>query len=161
MREIAIQKPSTDKNLLKIKGFSQRMFNKVGKEFLEVLNSKSNEQKLNQQTEKIPANIKETYSLLKKRYNLRDIASLRKLSEAVISMQIESIIEFEPEIKIAHLFEKGQLEMIIVEIRKGYKDLKDLKKRLPEEITYPLIRIAVAKEKFRNFFASSTVQDKQ
>jgi hypothetical protein len=76
-------------------------------------------------------------------------------------MQIESIIEFEPEIKIAHLFEKGQLEMIIVEIRKGYKDLKDLKKRLPEEITYPLIRIAVAKEKFRNFFASSTVQDKQ
>jgi ATP-dependent DNA helicase RecQ len=161
MREIAIQKPSTDKGLLKIKGFSQRMFNKVGKEFLEVLASQANGQKSYQQTEKIPANIKETYSLLKKGYNLKDIASLRKLSEAVISMQIESIIEFEPAIKIAHLFEKDQLEKISAEIRKGYGDLKELKKRLPEEITYPLIRIAVAREKFRNSFVSSTVQDKQ
>jgi uncharacterized protein YpbB len=137
------------------------MFNKVGKEFLETLTLPSKEQNINQRKEKIPANIKETYNLLKKGYGLKDIASLRKLSEAVISMQIESIMEFEPAIKIAHLFEKDQMEMINTEIRKGFGDLKELKKRLPEEITYPLIRIAVAKEKFRNSFASSTVQDKQ
>ena len=161
MREIAIQVPSTVKDLLKIKGFSQRMFNKVGKEFLEILTSKSESKNSTKQKEKMPANIQETYNLLKKGYGLKDIASLRKLSEAVISMQIESIIEFEPAINIAHLYGKGQLETISAEIKKGFGDLKDLKKHLPDEITYPLIRIAVAKEKFRNSFASSTVQDKQ
>ncbi len=161
MREIAIQVPSTVKDLLKIKGFSQRMFNKVGKEFLEILNSKSESKNSTKQKEKMPVNIQETYNLLKKGYGLKDIASLRKLSEAVISMQIESIIEFEPAINIAHLYGKGQLETISAEIKKGFGDLKDLKKHLPDEITYPLIRIAVAKEKFRNSFASSTVQDKQ
>ncbi len=161
MREIAIQKPASEKELMKIKGFSQRMFNKIGKEFLEVLNTGTERQKKSGPVEKIPPNIKETFNLLKKGYGLKDIASLRKLSGAVISMQIESIIEYEPSVNISHLFEKNQLEMIINELKKGFDDLKELKKRLPDEITYPLIRIAVAKEKFRNSSLPSAVEDRQ
>jgi ATP-dependent DNA helicase RecQ len=161
MREIAIQKPSSEKDLLKIKGFNQRMFNKIGKEFLEVLRRDTEKQDQNEPAEKIPSNIKETFSLLKKGYGLKDIASLRKLSEAVISMQIESIIEYEPSVNISHLFEKDQLGIINDELKKGFEDLKGLKKRLPEEITYPLIRIAVAKNKFTSPSLSSTAQDRR
>ena len=161
MREIAIQKPTSEKELMKIKGFSQRMFNKIGKEFLEALNTATEAGSSDKRKEKIPVNIKETFNLLKKGYNLKDIASLRKLSEAVISMQIESIIEYEPSINISHLFQKGQLDIIMNELKKGFEDLKDLKKRLPDEITYPLIRIAVAKNKFKSPSLSSTAQDRQ
>ena len=158
MREVAIQKPTSEKDLLKIKGFTQRMFNKIGKEFLEVLNNRVGKQNQNKSGNKIPSNIKETFNLLRKGYGLKDIASLRKLSEAVISMQIESIIEYEPSVNISHLFEKDQFEIINDELKKGFEDLKDLKKRLPEEITYPQIRIAVAKNKFMSPSLSSTAQ---
>ena len=51
--------------------------------------------------------------------------------------------------------------MITNELKKGFANLKELKKRLPDEITYPLIRIAVAKEKFRNSSLPSAVEDRQ
>ena len=40
--------------------------------------------------------------------------------------------------------------IIFREIEKGYSGLKDLKQRLGDEITYPLIRIAIAKYKFNS-----------
>jgi uncharacterized protein YpbB len=91
--------------------------------------------------------IRETYNLLLKEFSLKDIASLRKLNEAVISLQIETIIEFNPEFNIDYLFPGNLLSLINEEIRKGYKDLKELKSRLPSEVTYSLIRIAAAKFK--------------
>jgi len=150
LREVAIQRPVTDRELLNIKGFTQRMFNKAGKEFLETIHTFS-EKPVNKITEikgEVPNNIKETLSLLKKGYTLQDIASLRKLSEAVISMQVETIIEYQPDTDVQHLFEKEHFAIITNEIKKGFSDLKDLKKRLPDKIGYPLLRIAVAMDKF-------------
>lgn len=150
LREVAIQRPATEREILAIKGFTQRMFNKAGMEFLEItrgFHDNSGGEKLKKSTG-IPQNIKETLNLLLKGYTLKDIASLRKLSQAVISMQVETIIEYRPETDISHLFDKDHLRIIESEISKGYTDLKELKKRLPEEIGYPMIRIAVAKEKF-------------
>jgi ATP-dependent DNA helicase RecQ len=156
LREVAIQRPANDRELLNIKGFTQRMFNKAGKEFLETISSFSEKpgNKFPEIKGGIPKNIKETLNLLKKGYTLKDIASLRKLSEAVISMQVETIIEYQPDTDVQHLFEKGHLAIINDEIKKGFSDLKELKKRLPNEIGYPLIRIAVAMEKFNHPFSS-------
>ncbi len=157
IREIINKKPSDEYELLAIKGFNQRMFNKIGKEFLEVIenfnkdSSVKNEPQSKMENKEVPPNIKETYLLLKKGYPLKSIASLRNLSEAVISMQIETIIEYEPQININNLFSEENISKINIEIEKGFSDLKDLKKRLPQEISYPLIRIAVAKHKFTSF----------
>ena len=38
LRTIASEKPETSEEMLRIKGFTQRMFNKTGKDFLEVIN---------------------------------------------------------------------------------------------------------------------------
>jgi len=77
---------------------------------------------------------------------LKDIASLRKLSEAVISMQIETIIEYEPSIDISHLVKDEIVEKLRVPVKNGIKDLKSLKRLFPEGgVSYPEIRIAAAK----------------
>ncbi len=154
LREIVNKKPSSENEILSIKGFNQRTYNKIGKEFLEGIqkfkqkNGNETDGIQKKENKDIPQNIKETYILLKKGYQLSSIASLRNLSEAVISMQIETIIEYEPDINIKNLIGEQEINKINSEIEKGFTDLKDLKKRLPEEITYPLIRIAVAKHKF-------------
>ncbi len=149
LREVARQRPSSRHELLRINGFNERMFNKIGHDFLEVLAAFSNMNKNDSQTEQskkqLPANIAETLTLLEKKYSLKDISIMRQLSESVISMQIETILEYDSTIDISHLFSGNQSVLILNEIRSGFIDLKDLKNRLPKEISYPLIRIAVAK----------------
>ena len=164
LREIVNKKPSNENELLSIKGFNQRMFNKLGKEFLEGIQNfkqkNGNETDIIQKKENktIPQNIKETYILLKKGYPLNSIASLRNLTEAVISMQIETIIEYEPDINIKNLISEEDINKINSEIEKGFTDLKDLKKRLPEEISFSIIRITVAKYRFTSGSFSSRYQ---
>jgi ATP-dependent DNA helicase RecQ len=149
LREVAEKRPKERHELLSINGFNNRMFNKLGKGLLEIVNEFLNrKEQINiseAEARTIPQNIKETNNLLLKGYTLKDIASLRKLSEAVISMQIETILEYEPSTDTTQLFEGNSIELILNEIKNGYADLKELKKRLPQEITYPMIRIALAK----------------
>jgi len=153
LRNIVLSKPKTERELLSVDGFTQRMFNKIGLDILEVLAKYFSEQKSSetapvQNVSEIPNNLKETYKLLKEGYSLRDIASLRKLTESIISMQVETIIEYEPQIDISFLFSGDTLKNITEEIKKGYDDLKELKSRVVPEIGYPLLRIAAAKNKF-------------
>jgi ATP-dependent DNA helicase RecQ len=160
MREIAAKKPKTKTEFLLIKGTSPRMFNKVGEDFLEIIKnyvSDTKEQIISGEQKNLPANIQETYSLLKKGYSLKDISELRKTSEAIISMQVESIIEYDPKIDIGHLFNTNELKKINSQIEKGYVDLKDLKFRLDDSVSYPMLRIAVAKHK--NSLSSSQRQE--
>jgi ATP-dependent DNA helicase RecQ len=150
MREIATRKPKTKTEFLLVNGTSPRMFNKIGEDFLEIIRNYVNDSYKQIETEErknLPLNIQETYSLLKKGYKLKDISQLRKTSEAIISMQIESIIEYDPKIDIGHLFNPDELKKIIAEIEKGYDDLKDLKYRLDDSVSYPMLRIAVAKHR--------------
>ncbi|OGU71413.1 MAG: hypothetical protein A2V93_00175 [Ignavibacteria bacterium RBG_16_34_14] len=159
LREIANTKPKTKTEFLLVNGTSPRMFNKVGEDFLEIImnySADSESQTKKEEQKDLPSNIQETYSLLKKGYSLKDIAQLRKTSEAVISMQIESIIEYDPQIGIEHLFNSNELKKINSEIEKGFDDLKDLKFRLNDSVSYPMLRIAVAKFKFsQSLFSNS------
>ncbi len=152
LRNISSKKPKSKTEFLSIKNTTVRMFNKIGEEFLEAINNfndgKSDTPKKQIISGNLPANIRETYSLLKKGYQLKEMAQLRKVSESIISMQIETILEFEPEFNIEHLFNSNELRKITSEIEKGYDDLKDLKQRLDISVSYPMLRIAIAKHKF-------------
>jgi ATP-dependent DNA helicase RecQ len=148
LRAIVERKPKTKEEFLTINGTSPRMFNKLGSEVLEVINnfeSGSSEAVLPFAEKRLPANIVETYNLLKKGYSLKDIAGLRKQSEAIISMQIETILEYDHNVDIEHFFKPGELTKINNTIKKGFFDLKDLKLKVGDSVTYPLLRIAVAK----------------
>ena len=147
LRKIAKEKPKTKSALAGIEGFNNRMMNKVGEDFLEAINSYSLREEPSNNKKEIPGNIRETYNLLQKKYSLKEIAQLRKLSEPVVSMQIETILEYDSNCDIKYLYNKNDYEMINKEIEKGFSSLKELKEQLPSKITFAQIRIAVAKNK--------------
>lgn len=148
LAEISRKKPKNKFDLISLHGFNQRMFNKLGDEILEVVKKSTNAENTNLHSGKIPDNIADTYNLLIKGHTLKEIASLRKLDEAVISMQIETILQYSPQTDINHLFKTVDLETVNREIDKGYKDMKELKVRINENISFALLRIAIAKRKF-------------
>lgn len=149
MSKICQLKPKTKSELLSIQGFNERMFNKIGNDFLEVINSFINgELDVKTQVEnKLPNNILGTYNLLKKNYSLSEISKLRKLTEAVISMQIETILDYLPETDISGIINNANLNILRNEYEKGFETLTNFKNRLPAYFTYPLIRIGLAKIK--------------
>ncbi len=146
LREVARVRPKSKEEILLVKGFTNRMFNKTGNDFIEAVKSLDNDTKSTQK--EMPSNIQETYQLLKKGYGLPAIASMRKLSESVISMQIETIIEYEPDIAVERLFGEIDYKKIMNEITRGTNDIRILKDKLKNEVSYPLLRIALAKYKF-------------
>lgn len=164
LRAVVSARPKRKGELLNVEGFNERMYNKMGEAFLEVIENfnssvlsstpetKTDNTLLNQNTDHtsisvLPKNIYDTYKLLLKGYNLKDISSLRKLSEPVISMQIETIISYLPQTDISGIIPKDTLERIYSIIEKGFIDLKDLKNKAGDDISYPLLRIAIAKKK--------------
>lgn len=149
MAKISQRKPKTRAELLSINGFNERMFNKIGNQFLEAINTfldKSVESR-NIGNSKLPKNIQSTFELIKSGYSLSEISELTKLTEAVISMQAETIITYYPDLDISSLISKKDFEIISSEIKKGFYDLKELKSRLPSGIRYSEIRIVLAKVK--------------
>ncbi len=142
-------KPQNRKEIMEVPGFSVKIFNKVGDEFLEILKGSAIELT---ETEipmkvKIPDSIKGTYELLQKGYGLKDIANLSKQPETIISLQIETILEYDSEVSVDHLFYENEYEIILDAIRQGNDSLRDLKESLPDSINFAKLRIALAKYK--------------
>ena len=163
LREVARLRPKNRYELLSIKGFNSRMFNKIGNDFLEILSTyKPDELKFKPNyIEGLPPNIIETKKLIEKKYTLKEIAETMKFSEAIISMQVETLIEYDSNIDLTSLIQKENLQLILEEVIKGFQNLKELKERLPSKITYPEIRIGVAKFKADSQLQSLNDQRKQ
>ena len=87
LAKISQQKPKTKTELLSIFGFNERMYNKLGNDFLEIINSFELETEKSDKKKEllIPTNIIETYNLLKKKYSLQEISKLRKLNDRSVS----------------------------------------------------------------------------
>lgn len=150
LKDVAHFRPINKSELLRINGFNNRMFNKLGNDFLEIIEnykSKVTFKKGFKGKSVLPQNIIETKKLLDKKYTLKEISETRKLTEAVVSMQIESIIEFEPATDINALFGKDVYKKIIEEADKGFENIRELKERLPSKISYAQLRIALAKHR--------------
>ncbi len=161
LKKISFVKPKSKTEIMNIPGFNERMFNKIGNEFLQIINQFINTQTdLKASSTKIPSSIKETYELVKKGFSLKDISSLRKLSEEVISMQIETILEYDPTISTENLFDVNHQQLIMDEIKKGYLNLKELKSKLPNYISYAMIRVCIAKNRAISKQTSASIQDK-
>lgn len=163
LREVARIQPKSKYELLNIKGFNHRMFNKLGNDFLEILTTYQPDELQKEKITKaaLPPNIIETKKLVEKKYTLKEIAETIKLSEAVISMQIETLVEYDPDIDLSSLIKKENLNLIIEEAKKRYDNLRELKEKLPARITYPEIRIALAKFRADSRTQASGVQRKR
>jgi len=152
LRELAEKKPTTHFEMLQVKGFNQRMYTKLGNAFLEIIEGfeTSDEtlfSELPSNRKSLPSSITETYQLVQKGFTLMEIAKTRKLAEPVISMQVETILEYFPETDISSLLPDELYQQIAAQAQKGFTTLKELKKRLPEFISYAALRVVIAKMK--------------
>jgi hypothetical protein len=125
------------------------MFNKIGEEFLLTINNFMKSKKLTDKMndKNLPSNIHLILELVQKKYSLADISSLTKLPESIISTQIETILELNPDLEINHLFENKELSAINKKIDDGIIDLKLLREALGNKIDYSKLRIAAAKKR--------------
>lgn len=149
LAKISQLKPDNKYKLMMIEGFTTRMFNKIGNDFIEIIQSYLKENKSDSE-KLLPQNVQETLQLLKKNFSLKEISSIRKLDEAVISMQIETILSYYPEIEISSILGEEDLKVIENAMREGYENLRELKDKLNGKYSVPLLRIAIAKIKFRS-----------
>ncbi len=149
MRTITKLKPSSTSELLNISGFNNRMFNKIGEDFLSTLKEFRTSEDLDKRlkNKNLPDNINQVLELIQKKYSLQDIASLTKLPEAIVSTQIETLIEAIPDLDIDSLFEKNELKLIYEKIDSGLTDLKGLRESLNSTISFAKLRIASAKKR--------------
>ena len=144
LRVIARNKPKTPSELLSLEGFNQRMYNKIGAELLEVVKEFVDANKAEENIAGLPKHITQTYKLVQKGYSLTEIANLLKLSESIVSVQLESIISYYPNDDYKALIPKSEFEVIKTSITDFGGKLKDIKERLPSNINYAKIRIVMA-----------------
>ena len=134
---------------MKIKGFNERMYNKLGEQLLEAVQTFTSPRKDGEELEfsgKLPVNLTDTLKLIKRGYSLNEIAATLKKEEAVISMQIETILDFYPTLDLSKLVKPVHAELIKGELAAGVRDMKEIKARHPE-LTYPEIRVVKAVSK--------------
>lgn len=146
LRNITDLKPVTKEELLAIEGFNGRMFNKIGTDFLKHLQDFSSELQKNNSKE-LPENLSKVYELICKKYSLNDISKMTRLPEAVISMQVETILEYYPETQIESLVAPKIINKIRQVINMGFSGLKEIKSNTGNSISYAEIRIVCAKYK--------------
>ncbi len=164
LREVARIQPKNKYEMLGVTGFNSRMFNKIGNDFLEAINSykpKELERTDFKKNRDLPPSIIEIKNLIGKKYSLKEISETIKLTEAVVSMQVESLVEYEPSIDISSLIRNEIFQEILGEVEKGFDSLKELKEKLPSRITYPEIRIVIAKFRADSHLQDSNAQRKQ
>lgn len=149
LRDISRKRPQTVSELFEIKGFNQRMFNKVGEEFLEAVKESESDISFKEviQRKKLPENIIQILGLIKKKYSLEDISKITKLSDTLLSIQIESLIGIVPDLDVQYLFDKEEFNSINKKIEEGVIELKSLRESLENRVSYPLLRIALAIKK--------------
>ncbi|MBN1637455.1 MAG: HRDC domain-containing protein [Ignavibacteriales bacterium] len=140
--EITNMCPTTPSELFSIQGFTQRMFNKVGEEFLKA----TRDYKFNKVTDKsIPTELQRILELIEQGNNLKQISNLTNLSETFLSFQIEVLIRFKPDIDIMSLIKNEDFELIKNEYEKGSEDINAIYSALGNKINKNKIRIALAK----------------
>ena len=144
LRNIAEIKPVTTSELLSIDGFNQRMYNKLGIEILECIAENNQKSDSEKKLLDLPKHIFQTYKLVTKGYSLKEISNLLKLPESIVSLQIESIIGFNPEGNYEKLIPKTEFDEIYRKILSPTEDIKEIKKKIPSQISYSMIRVVKA-----------------
>lgn len=150
LRAVSKAKPTSHSALLSVAGFTQRMFNKIGDDIINAVKTvaKNDLSKREIQTSNLPRKSKLILELVEKKYSLEEISELAKISESLLSIQLEGLISMIPDLDISNLINKEELTAINSKIDEGISDMKELRNSLDGKISYSKIRIALSKRSF-------------
>ncbi|MCB0749035.1 MAG: RecQ family ATP-dependent DNA helicase, partial [Ignavibacteriae bacterium] len=144
LSEISKVKPKSPSELMQISGFNQRMYNKIGPEFLIIIKEHNETQTHTSNSNQLPKHISQTYELVNKKYSLTEISNLLKLPESIVSIQLETIISYYPNKNYSTLINKDEFEIIKNAIDDLSEDLKSIKQKLKSSLSYSKIRVVKA-----------------
>ncbi|MCB9247416.1 MAG: helix-turn-helix domain-containing protein [Ignavibacteriales bacterium] len=144
LSEISKVKPKSPSELMQIGGFNQRMYNKIGPEFLIIIKEHNETQTHTSNSNQLPKHISQTYELVNKKYSLTEISNLLKLPESIVSIQLETIISYYPNKNYSTLINKDEFEIIKNAIDDLSEDLKSIKQKLKSSLSYSKIRVVKA-----------------
>ncbi len=145
LKKIAQAQPTSLLQLLSVKGVNERIINKVGEEFVEAIKNFKEEKSSQKETNNLPQHLTQIENLIEKGYSLKEISSLLRLPEAVVAIQIETLIQYNKDLNISRLIPLEKATKIKELLNSGYGDLKELKSELPNNFSYAEIRIVRAK----------------
>ncbi len=146
LKQITKQQPTTKPDMFKIPGMSDRIFNKCGEDFLDVLRDASKDEGVILPDKPLLSkSINETLRFVKDGYSLQEISDMRHLTTTVVSMQIETIIKAYPDVSIKTLIAEPVFNVVKQLYDEGIKDLKQVKRGLTSSISYAEIRIILAR----------------
>lgn len=146
LRKISEIEPKTPTELMSIPNFSQKTYNKIGEEIIFAINEYQKNFPKDKLTKALPENLSFLKTMLDKKYSLQDVSRITKLSSAVISLQIESLLEYDKNLDIKNILNPKTIKIIKEIIRKNHNaNLKEIKSLLPNEISYAEIRIVKKK----------------
>jgi len=150
LRAISKVRPTSHSALLSVAGFTQRMFNKIGDDIINAVKTiaQNDLSKKEVQTSNLPRKSKLILELVEKKYSLEEISELAKISESLLSIQLEGLISMVPDLDISSLISKVELTEINAKIDEGISDVKELRNALEGKISYAKIRIALSKRSF-------------
>jgi len=147
LRAIAEKEPISPGQFMAIDGTNQNLFFKAGADFLDEIKQFRKEQEETKKDNDLPENLTAISELIEKGYKLEEIVSITKLPETIVSVQIESLILLRPQTPINKLLDAKTIKTIKEEIVTGLENLKDIKSRLPGNMSYAKIRIVLASVK--------------
>ncbi len=145
LKNIVKAKPTSLVQLMTVKGVNERIVNKVGEDFVEAIKNFVSETEAEKETGDIPKSLLQVLQLIQKGYSLKELSSLLRLPEAVIGIQIETLIKFNKELNIYKLLPSEKIAKIKELLNSGFGDLRELKENLPNNYSYAEIRIVKAK----------------
>ncbi len=149
LREIVKKQPTNKFDFLSLTGANSRLWNKIGEDVIAAIKNfkLSRNDKLTKPAtdEKIPENLLTVRNLLSKKYSLSEIAEMVRLPESVVSMQIESLLAYKPETDISSIVSEEKISSVSQLIDEGITDIKEIKSRAGENVSYAEIRIILAK----------------
>lgn len=146
LRKVAELEPNTQSELMSINGFTQKMFNKFGEDIIFIISEYKKKYPKEVIRKALPENLSFLRTMLEKKYSLQDISRITKLPSAVISLQIESLLEYDNQLDIHNILKPKIIDKVRDVVEKNRSaSLKELKALLPNDISYAEIRIVKKK----------------
>ncbi|MBZ0177725.1 MAG: RecQ family ATP-dependent DNA helicase [Melioribacteraceae bacterium] len=146
LRKVAELEPTTQSELMSINGFTQKMFNKFGEDIIFIISEYKRKYPEEIMTKALPENLSFLRTMLDKKYSMQDISRITKLPSAVISLQIESLLEYDNKLDIHSIINPKIIDKIRDVVEKNRSaNLKELKALLPNDVSYAEIRIVKKK----------------
>ncbi|MFD2116522.1 DNA helicase RecQ [Paenibacillus yanchengensis] len=153
LRELALSKPSSLEQLLLVKGIGHAKATKYGEELLAMFGNDTGD--TSEQTDHIDdvdgtetkneaASHQVTFRMFEQGLEIQAIAQLRGLSQTTIEAHLIRVLEEGEQFDVSRILDKETFQVIAQVINEqDYEKLREIKEKLPEQITYFQIRVVI------------------